>query len=167
MNLPLVTITDFTTPDLSDAHPDAAVLPFQWQRFGRRERFAGPVSTVACFEDNSRVAEAVDEPGAGRLLFVDGRGSLDRSLLGDRLAEKASANGWAGVVVIGAVRDVEIIDTLDIGVFALGICPRKTDKRGVGDRDVTVNLAELAIAPGDWVYADRNGVLVSAAPLHR
>mgnify|MGYP000264508662 FL=1 len=114
-------LTEFTTPDLSDANADAKVLPFQWQSFGRRQKFAGPVSTVACLDDNSRVAEAVTEPGEGRVLLVDGRGSLDCSLLGDRLAELASSNGWAGVVVVGVVRDVEVIDGIDIGVKSLGV----------------------------------------------
>lgn len=152
---------DFTTPDLCDAHPEVAVLPFQWCAFGCRERFAGPISTVACFEDNSRVAEAVAEAGRGRVLVVDGQGSLDRSLLGDRLAALAADNGWAGVVVIGAVRDVEIIDQIDIGVRALGVCPRKTDKQDRGDRDVPLRLGEVPVNPGGWLYADRNGVVVS------
>ena len=157
---------EFTTPDLLDGHTEATVLPFQWQSFGLRRKFAGPVSTVACYEDNSRVAEAVTEPGEGRVLLVDGRGSLHRSLLGDRLAELASGNGWAGVVVIGAVRDVEVIDEIDIGVKSLGICPQKTDKRDVGDRDVPLRLAEVPVQVGDWLYADRNGVLVAAHRLH-
>ena len=159
-------LTEFTTPDLSDANADAQVLPFQWQSFGQRQKFAGPVSTVACLDDNSRVAEAVTEPGEGRVLLVDGRGSLDRSLLGDRLAELASSNGWAGVVVVGAVRDVEVIDGIDIGVKSLGVCPQKTEKRNIGDRDVALRLGEVPVQAGDWLYADRNGVLVASRPLH-
>jgi len=159
-------LTEFTTPDLSDANADAQVLPFQWQSFGQRQKFAGPVSTVACLDDNSRVAEAVTEPGEGRVLLVDGRGSLDRSLFGDRLAELASSNGWAGVVVVGAVRDVEVIDAIDIGVKSLGVCPQKTEKRNIGDRDVALRLGEVPVQAGDWLYADRNGVLVASRPLH-
>ncbi|MEE4202614.1 MAG: ribonuclease E activity regulator RraA [Halieaceae bacterium] len=156
---------NFTTPDLCDAHPEIAVLPYQWQSFGQMERFAGPISTVACFEDNSRVAEAVAEAGEGRVLVVDGQGSLDRSLLGDRLAGLAADNGWAGVVVIGAVRDVEVIDNIAIGVRALGVCPRKTDKQDRGDRDVPLRLGEVPVDPGAWLYADRNGVVISDAAL--
>ena len=156
----------FTTPDLSDAHPAALHLGFQFRAFGIRERFAGPVSTIACHADNSRVAEAVAEPGNGRVLLVDGQGALHRSLLGDRLAQLASNNGWAGVVVIGAIRDVEVIDEIDIGVQALGVCPLKTDKQGVGDRDILLMLRELPVAPGDWLYADSNGVLMSSEPIH-
>ena len=156
----------FTTPDLSDANPAACVLPFQFRLFGARESFGGPVSTVACFEDNSRVAEAVAEAGLGRVLLVDGKGSLSRSLLGDNLAWKASENGWAGIVIIGAIRDVEIIDDLQIGVQALGVVPVKTEKRGVGERDVPLQLEGVPVDPGHWLYADRNGVLVAPSPLH-
>ena len=156
----------FTTPDLSDAHPAARHLGFQFRAFGTRSRFAGPVSTIACHADNSLVAEAVAEPGNSRVLLVDGQGALHRSLLGDRLAQLASDNGWAGVVVIGAIRDVEVIDEIDIGVQALGVCPVKTDKQGVGDRDIPLMLREVPVAPGDWLYADRNGVLISSEPVH-
>ncbi|EED36634.1 S-adenosylmethionine:2-demethylmenaquinonemethyl transferase [Luminiphilus syltensis NOR5-1B] len=159
-------VSNFATPDLSDDCPVAQVLPFQWQRFGRRVIFGGPASTVACFEDNSRVAEAVAEAGEGRVLLVDGQGSLDRSLLGDRLARKAGDNGWAGVIVIGAVRDVEVIDDIDIGVYSLGVCPRKTEKRDRGDRDISLEWRGITVSPGHWIYADRNGVLVSAGPIH-
>jgi regulator of ribonuclease activity A len=159
-------VMTFTTPDLSDASPEAQWLPYQFCGFGLRERFAGPVSTIACHIDNSRVAEAVEEPGAGRVLLIDGQESLQRSLLGDRLAEKAFDNQWAGIVVIGAVRDVEIIDQIDIGVRSLGVCPVKTDKKGLGDRDKPLSLREVLVEPGDWLYADRNGVLVSKQPLH-
>ena len=112
------------------------------------------------------MAEAVAEPGEGRVLLVDGQGALHRSLLGDRLAQLAADNGWAGVVVIGAIRDVEVIDGIDIGVQALGVCPVKTDKQGVGDRDIPLILSEIPVAPGDWLYADRNGVLLSSEPIH-
>ena len=158
-------VADFTTPDLSDAYPEAHHLAFQFRQFGEREHFAGPVSTVACHADNSRVAEAVAEAGEGRVLLVDGQGALHRSLLGDRLAQLAADNGWSGVVVIGAVRDVEVIDGIDIGVQALGVCPVKTDKQGVGDRDVSLLLGGISVQPGDWLYADRNGVLVSSKQL--
>ena len=159
-------MASFTTPDLSDLHPDAGLLPYQFRQFGLRERFAGPVSTVSCHLDNSRVAEAVAEEGGGRVLLVDGRGALERSLLGDRLAQLASSNDWAGVVVIGAIRDVEVIDAIDIGVQALGVCPVKTNKEGAGERNVPLVFGETHISPGHWLYADRNGVLISASPIH-
>lgn len=102
----------------------------------------------------------------GRVLLVDGKGSLSRSLLGDNLARKASENGWAGIVILGAIRDVEIIDDLQIGVQALGVVPVKTEKRGVGERDVPLQLEGVRVDPGHWLYADRNGVLVAPSPLH-
>ena len=162
----MAVISNFATPDLSDTYAQAKVLHYQFRCFGLRERFAGPVSTVACLDDNSRVAEALAEAGAGRVLLVDGQGSLERSLLGDNLARKASQNGWAGVVVIGAIRDVEVIDGIDIGVQALGVIPIKTQKLERGDRDVLLSLREVAIQPGDWLYADRNGVVVSPGSIH-
>ena len=143
-----------------------SIWAFSFVPLAPGSRFAGPVSTIACDADNSRVAEAVAEPGNGRVLLVDGQGALHRSLLGDRLAQLASDNGWAGVVVIGAIRDVEVIDGIDIGVQALGVCPVKTDKQGVGDRDIPLILREVPVAPGDWLYADRNGVLLSSEPIH-
>lgn len=156
---------DFTTPDLSDSAPEARALAYQFQSFGLRERFFGQVETIACFEDNSRVAEAVAEAGRGRVLVVDGQGSLKRSLLGDNLAQKAADNGWVGLVIIGAIRDVEIIDTIDIGVKALGVIPVKTEKQDRGDRHIELLLREVTIRPDDWLYADRNGVLVSSSSL--
>lgn len=158
-------MSGFTTPDLSDAHPEARHLPFQFRQFGQRSRFCGRVSTVSCELDNSRVAEAVTESGEGRVLLVDGQGLLHRSLLGDRLAQLASDNGWAGVVVIGAIRDVEVIDQIDLGVQALGVCPVKTEKQGRGERDVPLVFPTLTVNPGDWLYGDRNGVLISALAL--
>ena len=160
-------MTDFSfaTPDLSDAYPEAAALPYQFMRFGQIERFAGSAETVRCHEDNSRVAEAVAEPGSGRVLVVDGQGSMARSLLGDNLARTAIDNGWAGIIVIGAIRDVEIIDELPIGVQALGVIPVKTEKRGHGERQVSLSLRGVTVDPGSWVYADRNGVLIAKEPL--
>ena len=155
-------MTVFTTPDLSDLHPELKHLPLQFRQFGLRRCFAGPLSTIACHADNSRVSEAVSEPGEGRVLLVDGKSALHRSLLGDRLAQLAADNQWAGVVVLGAVRDVEVIDAIDIGVQALGVCPVKTEKRGAGQRDIMLTVCEMTICPGDWLYADRNGVLIGS-----
>jgi regulator of ribonuclease activity A len=94
------------------------------------------------------------------VLLVDGASAMHRSLLGDRLAQLAADNQWAGVVVLGAIRDIEVIDGIDIGVQALGVCPVKTEKRGAGERDLTLAVCEMTISPGDWLYADRNGVLI-------
>ena len=99
------------------------------------------------------------------MLLVDGQGHLHRSLLGDRLAQLAADNAWAGVIVIGAIRDVEVIEQIDLGVQALGVCPIKTKKQGRGERDIPVTFSSVTVSPGDWLYADRNGVLVSTVAL--
>lgn len=158
--------TPIVTCDLCDAHPDAVrVLDLPLRDFGGRIAFAGIVSTVLALEDNSRVREAVAEPGAGRVLVIDGGGSTRRSMLGDLLAEQAVANGWAGVVVHGVIRDSVAIGQLDLGVKALGTVPLKTEKRGQGVRDVPVCFGGVTIRPGDWLAADADGVLLADRPL--
>lgn len=155
-----------STPDLCDQFPEAAKwLGLDWRRYGGRPSFSGEISTVRCFEDNSRVADAVQETGNNRVLLVDGGGSLQRALLGDRLAEAALSNGWSGIVVCGAIRDVEVIREMPLGVFALRTCPLKTEKKGLGERDVVLDMGGVTIAPGMWLYADANGVIVSEQKL--
>lgn len=157
----------FTTPDLCDAHPDEVrVLAPILRTFGGREAFFGPAVTVACHEDNSRVKELVGAPGEGRVIVVDGGGSVSKALLGDILAQTAADNGWAGLVIHGAVRDVEILRTIDLGVQAMASIPLRTEKLGVGDVEVTVTFGGVTISPGDWVYADANGVVVAETPIH-
>ena len=159
------------TTDLCDAHEDQLadgrlrVLQPAFLSFGARPAFEGPVATLKCFEDNSLVRTALEEPGAGRVLVVDGGGSLRCALLGGNLAKLAEQNGWAGVIVNGSVRDVDEIDGCRIGVRALASHPRKSDKRGVGVRDVAVEFWGVRIRPGEWICADRDGVIVSVAPL--
>ncbi len=155
-----------TTPDLCDAFEGhVQVLEPRFRPFGGRAAFAGRVTTVRCFEDNSKVRDVVATPGKGRVLVVDGAGSLRRALLGDLLAQKAVDNGWEGVLVHGCVRDVEVLAMLDLGVFALAAHPLKTDKRGLGEIDVDVAFAGVAFTPGAWLYADANGVIVAADEL--
>ena len=154
------------TADICDEHGDALrVLSPMFQDYGGRIDFAGPVSTVKLFEDNSRVREAVSEPGEGRVLVVDGGGSMRCALLGDNLAAMAVENGWQGVLVYGCVRDAAEIGTMDLGVKALNTHPRKSVKRGLGERDVPVTFAGETIRPGDWLYADRDGVVLAAGAL--
>ena len=153
-----------STPDLSDLNPDASVLPFQFCAFGLRTSLFGPVSTIACFEDNSRVKEAVAEPGEGRVLLIDGGGSLARALTGDLVARSAMDNGWAGMVIIGAARDVEVINTFDFCVMALGTTPMKTEKLGRGERGVALTLGGVDVSEGDYLAGDENGVLISREP---
>ena len=109
--------------------------------------------------------DLVAEPGQGCVLVIDGGGSLRRSLLGDQLAEKAVGNGWEGIVIHGAVRDVETIAHMNLGVKALGAIPLKTEKRGIGERDLVVRFAGVDFVPGEYLYADANGIIVAAAAL--
>lgn len=155
----------FSTPDLADAAPEARAVIMPWQDFGARELFSGPVVTVKCFEDNSVVKELVQQPGEGRVIVVDGGESRRRALLGDQLAAKAATNGWSGLVIAGVVRDVEILETIDLGIKALGACPQKTDKRGEGQQDLPIEIGGTTVRPGQYLYADRNGVLVSDTEL--
>ena len=158
----------FSTPDLCDDHPDdVRVLAPILRTFGGREAFFGQAVTVSCHEDNSRVKDLAGTPGEGRVIVVDGGGSVRKALLGDIIAQTAADNGWAGLVINGAVRDVEILRTIDLGVQAIAPVPLKTQKLGVGDVDVDVTFGGLTITPGEWVYADANGVVVSARRLHQ
>ncbi len=160
-------MTDASTCDLCDAHPGAVrVLSPVLRSFGGRRAFHGAVETVTTWEDNSRVREAVSEPGRGRVLVVDGGGSVKRSLLGGDLAKTAAANGWAGVVVNGAVRDGAELEAEPLGVLALALVPMKTEKRGHGERGGPARLPGALARPGDHLYADRDGVILSDRPLH-
>lgn len=158
-------MSDFSTPDLSDQAPEARAIELPFGNYGGRRRFAGQAVTIKCHEDNSLVKQCVGEPGEGRVIVVDGGGSRRRALLGDMLAEQAAANGWAGLVINGVIRDVDEIGDTELGVQALGTCPVKTEKLGVGQRDVTLHFGGVEISPGDFVYADNNGVLVSRRAL--
>jgi len=155
-----------STPDLCDAFPDKVqVLEPIFVNFGGREAFAGEVVTIKCHEDNSLVKQLAGQPGVGKVLVVDGGGSLRRALLGDLIAENAVENGWEGFVIFGCIRDVDAISSLDIGVQALASIPLKTEKRGIGDLNVSLNFAGVHIHPGDYIYADNTGIIVSADPL--
>lgn len=153
------------TADLCDAHTGVQVAEPVLQHFGGRRRFAGQVATVLCLEDNSKVREAVGEPGQGKVLVVDGGGSLQCALLGDLLGEKAVASGWSGVVVNGCVRDTGRLGQLPLGILARAAHPRRSEKRGHGDRNVPVRFAGVTFRPGDYVYADEDGLIVSGEVL--
>jgi regulator of ribonuclease activity A len=154
------------TADLCDTHPDAvhACEPV-FQAYGGRRTFAGPVSTVRCFEDNSRVKEAVESPGEGRVLVVDGGGSRRCALFGGNLGSAAVRNGWAGIIIHGCIRDSAELAQMQLGIRALGTMPRRSEKRGEGARDVPVRFAGANFRPGDFVYVDEDGVVVSDGPL--
>ncbi|TWH71327.1 regulator of ribonuclease activity A [Azomonas agilis] len=157
----------YVTPDLCDAYPELIqVVDPMFSNFGGKDSFGGQIVTVKCFEDNSKVKELVDQPGAGKVMVVDGGGSLRRALLGDMLAEKAAKNGWEGIVVYGCVRDVDVLAQTNLGIQALASHPLKTDKRGIGDIDVPVTFCGVSFHPGEYLYADNNGIIVSPEPLN-
>ena len=128
-------------------------------------RFAGRVATVKCFEDNTQVKAALGEPGEGRVLVVDAGGSLRCAMLGDLIAASAVDQGWAGVLIYGCIRDSARIAGMALGVKALAAMPRKGERRGEGQRDIPVTVAEVSFRPGDWVYCDEDGVVVADGPL--
>ena len=155
-----------STPDLCDQYPHLVrVVEPIFSNYGGRERFWGPIVTVKCFEDNSKVKKLLGTPGLGRVLVVDAGGSMRRACLGDMLAEHGVANGWSGILMYGCIRDVDDIMALDIGVQALGVHPMKTDKKDIGEIDVAVTFAGVTFNPGDYCYADNNGIIVSSQPL--
>lgn len=158
-------MSTLSTPDLADAAPEVRALELQFINVGQVKQFHGQVVTIKCHEDNSLVKQTVAEPGRGRVIVVDGGGSQRRALLGDLLAASAAENDWAGVIINGMVRDVDELGDIALGVQALGTCPVKTEKLGVGQRDIEVHFGGVRIAPGDYVYADNNGVIVSERPL--
>lgn len=168
----------FSTCDLCDAHKgdstgDFRVLPPVFRDYGAVQKFAGPVVTVKCFEDNTLVKAAVDSPGfletpqgrVAKVLVVDGGGSLRKALLGGNLGAAAARNGWAGVVIDGCVRDTAELATQAVGIRALAAMPMPTEKRQQGQADVAVQVQGVWVRPGDWLYADEDGLVVAAKAL--
>jgi regulator of ribonuclease activity A len=159
------------TTDLCDAHEDKLasgtlrVLAPTFRSFGKRTMFSGQIKTLKTFEDNSLVKQAVESSGEGRVLVVDGGASLRCALLGGNLAKAAAQSGWAGVILNAPVRDADEIDTFDIGVRALATVPVRSQKRGLGEYDVTLNFAGATIKSGEWCYVDRDGILISDVEL--
>jgi len=156
----------YVTPDLCDAYPELVqVVEPMFQNLGGRDSFGGEIVTIKCFEDNSLVKEQVEKDGKGKVMVVDGGASMRAALLGDMLADKAARNGWEGIIVYGCIRDVDVIAETDLGVQALGTHPKKTEKRGIGELNVPVTFGGVTFRPGEYVYADNNGVIVSPQPL--
>ncbi|MBI5619005.1 MAG: ribonuclease E activity regulator RraA [Gammaproteobacteria bacterium] len=154
------------TADLYDAHGEALrVAAPLFRDFGGAPSFEGPVATCKVFEDNSLVRAALEEPGNGRVLVVDGGGSLRCALVGDMLGALGRKNGWAGIVVYGCVRDAHALGEIPIGIKAIATNPRKSVKKGEGERDVLVRFADVAFKPGDYLYADRDGIVIADAAL--
>ena len=161
----------FATTDLCDDHPQLlengclAVLPPQFHRFGKLARFCGRATTLKVFEDNALVRSTLEAPGNGNVLVIDGGASMRRALVGGQLGVLAQNNGWAGIVVNGCVRDSDELNACEIGVRALGLHPQKSSKKGEGERNVRVVISGVPVSPGDWVYADADGVLIAQQKL--
>lgn len=156
----------FQTTDLCDAHSDhLRVVAPMFKQFGGQVKFSGQVVTLKLFEDNSLVRDTLAKPGAGRVLVVDGGGSLRRALVGGNLAASAARNGWAGIVVNGCVRDVAELNAEQVGIRALALMPLPTEKRGEGLAEVAVQIQGVWVRPGDWLYADADGIVVSSQAL--
>lgn len=172
MTAPFATC-DFCDAFKADTSGDFRVLPPVFRDFGGVQIFSGPVQTVQCLDDNSRVKEAVESQGwidtpagrIGKVLVVDGGASLRKALLGGNLAAAAARNGWAGVVIDGCVRDVAELEQQAVGIRALASMPLPTDRRQQGVTDVPVRVQGVWVRPGDWLYADRDGTVISPRPL--
>ncbi|MCQ9165247.1 ribonuclease E activity regulator RraA [Arthrobacter sp. STN4] len=151
----------FTTADLFDERgAELASVSLQFRNFGTRTAFSGPARTVRCFQDNALAKAVLATAGNGAVLVVDGGGSLETALMGDMIAQSAVDNGWSGVIINGAIRDSVVVDTLPLGVKALGTNPAKSGKEGTGEADVPVQLGATTVWPGAMVYADADGILV-------
>jgi regulator of ribonuclease activity A len=158
----------FSIPDLCDDFPnELQVLEPLFSDYGDKEKFSGEVVTIKCFEDNSLVKKTLGTDGTGKVMVVDGGGSLRRALLGDMLAAMAVDNGWQGLVINGCVRDVEILKTIKLGVRALNCFPIKSDKRNEGQLNVPLAFAGANIEPGQYLYADENGIVVAKMKLEK
>jgi regulator of ribonuclease activity A len=151
------------TADLADEFgPNVRSCDVQFRQFGARADFTGPISTVRCFEDNALLKSVLSAPGDGGVLVIDGAGSLHTALVGDAIANLACSNGWAGLIVHGAVRDASALRDVEIGLKALGTNPRRSSKTGTGERDVTVSFGGVTFTPGDIAYSDDDGIVVVA-----
>jgi regulator of ribonuclease activity A len=153
------------TSDLCDACDEALACALPLRGYGRRRAFAGAIRTVRCHEDIALMRDAVGQPGKGQVLVIDGGGSLARAIFGDVMADLAMRNGWAGLVINGAIRDSVEIDAMDIGVKALGTVPRRGERSGAGERDVPVSFGGITFTPGRRLVADEDGVIVLPAGL--
>lgn len=151
-----------STTDLFDQNPTIArSCRLQFRDLGGLNSFAGPIRTVRCRNDNILLRSMLDELGNGAVAVVDGDGSLEVALMGDMIAAKAAANGWCGIVINGAVRDVRALATLEFGVKALGTNPARSNKEGTGEVDVPVDFGGMRFEPGHWIYCDEDGILIS------
>ncbi len=158
---------ELKTTDLCDANADKVSIaePIGFKDFGGARYFSGKIHTVKCFEDNSLVRKALESNGEGNVLVVDGGGSMRCALLGDMLADLAIKNKWNGIIVYGCIRDSGAISKLAIGVKALNVIPLKSNKRNEGQESITVRFAGVDFVPGQFVYCDADGIIVSKEAL--
>ena len=154
-------MTEFMTTDLSDTHAGLRHLAPGYQDFGGCLRFHGQAKTLVTFEDNTKLRAAVESQGKGRVLVVDGGGSMNCALFGGNLAKLAAQNGWAGILIHGCVRDRAELKAETVGIKALASHPKKSDKRDLGSFDVSLHFSGVTIHPSDWIYADEDGVVIS------
>ena len=151
----------FSTPDISDKYSHSLAINIQFRSFGKKEYFCGQVKTAQCPEDNSKLKEILSQDGSGQVLLVDGNGSYKVALLGDMIAKQAIENSWEGVIINGCVRDVEILKTLSLGIFAIGSCPVRSNKENRGTLGQPIEIGGISVKEGSWIFADESGVLVS------
>ena len=156
----------WATTDLYDKHEGKVqTCSVQFQDFGGKTKFCGPIRTVRCFRDNQLFRALLDKPGDGAVVVVDGGGSTESALMGDIIAAKGAKNGWSGVVIFGAIRDSAEISQIEFGTKALGVNPAKSSKEGAGTIDESVEFGGVTFTPGEWVYCDEDGILVSPTML--
>ena len=153
------------TADLVDDYDHLQSCDLQFRNFGGRSRFGGEIRTVRCHQDNVLIKRVLSQPGESKVLVIDGGGSLHCALVGDVIAGLGTANGWAGIVVHGAIRDSVTMKNLDVGVKALGTNPRKSTKTGIGEVDVSVEFGGVVFTPGHSLYSDEDGIVVSSTAL--
>lgn len=153
-----------STADLIDHNEMLPSCSLQFRTFGRKRVMSGVISTIACYEDNALIKRRLSDPGNGMVLVVDGGGSLRCALIGDVIAGLGAENGWAGVVVYGAVRDADLLDNMDFCVKALGTNPRKSGKTAEGSVDIPVSFGDVTFRPGEYVYSDRDGIVITKQP---
>ena len=154
-----------TTPDLSDKYPQVDFLNLQFKNFGKKGFFSGKIETEICPDDNSKVKQILSEEGDGKILIVDGQGSTKVALMGDMIAKSAEKNNWQAVIINGYVRDVETLSNFNLGLFALGSVPKKSEKKDRGEIGIKINFGGISIESGNWAYADESGILISKEKL--
>ncbi len=158
--------TNFQTADLSDEYTNDLICASPiFKSFGKKVAFWGEITTIKLFEDNSFVRQQLGTDGIGKVLVIDGGGSLRCALIGDQLAQLAIDNNWEGIIVYGCIRDSRIINDMNVGIRAINTCPIKSQKRNIGELDILVKFAEIEFTPGNYVYVDEDGILVSEKKL--